>query len=283
MTKEQLFEQIRKKKSFLSVGLDTDISKIPECVKQANPEHPVFEFNKIIVDATASYAVVYKLNVAFYESLGSIGWFDLEETIKYIRRKYPEIFIITDAKVGDIGNTGKLYAKTFFETLDADAVTVAPYMGFDSVDPFLEYPNKWAIILALTSNDGSSDFQTELMATGRQLFETVIRKSLLWENCSPENTMYVVGATKAEMLGSIRKIMPEHFLLVPGVGEQGGSLEDVAKYGINKQCGLLVNNSRGIIYASNDRDFAEVAGQKAAEMQQQMEQILFKAGLLAEE
>jgi orotidine-5'-phosphate decarboxylase len=275
MTRNQLFKLIQKKKSFLCIGLDSDIKKIPAHLK--DKDDPIFEFNKRIIDHTHKYTVAYKPNLAFYESQGSTGWQALEKTIEYLKQF--EVFTIADAKRGDIGNTSSLYARTFFETLNFDAVTVAPYMGSDSVSPFLGYINKWVILLALTSNKGAFDFQfSENKETGKRLFEEVLLKSKEWGN--EENMMYVVGATQAEMLADVRKIIPEHFLLVPGVGAQGGSLEDVARYGLNKHCGLIVNSSRGIIYASSGKDFAEVAHAKAKELQSEMEQILFKNNLL---
>ncbi|MGM0626321.1 MAG: orotidine-5'-phosphate decarboxylase, partial [Bacteroidota bacterium] len=254
MNSKDLFEQIRKKKSFLCVGLDSDIKKIPPHLKDR--DDPLFEFNKAIVDATARYSVAYKPNLAFYESLGSNGLISLEKSLKYIRTNHPDLFVIADAKRGDIGNTSALYARAFFERMDFDAVTVAPYMGEDSVSPFLGYNGKWVILLALTSNKGADDFQYHA-DQGEKLFEKVLTKSQNWAN--KDQMMYVVGATKAEMLADIRKIVPDHFLLVPGVGAQGGSLEAVAEHGMNNQCGLLVNSSRGIIFASADEDFAEKA------------------------
>jgi len=273
----QLFEQIQKKRSFLCVGLDTDIKKIPEYLLETSD--PVFSFNKEIIDATAEFTVAYKPNLAFYESLGSKGWESLEKTVMYIRSKHKNIFLIADAKRGDIGNTSGLYARAFFEKLNFDAVTVAPYMGDDSVKPFLAYPNKWVILLALTSNTGAFDFQfLKDENSGDLLFESVLKTSQKWG--SSDNMMYVVGATKAEKLHEIRQIVPDHFLLVPGVGAQGGSLQEVAKFGLNKQCGLLVNSSRNIIYASNDSDFAEKAGIAAREIQLEMEALLKEAGLV---
>lgn len=275
MTRNQLFKLIQKKKSFLCVGLDTDIKKLPPHLLDS--EDPIFEFNKQIIDSTHEYTIAYKPNLAFYESLGSEGWKSLEKTIAYLKKF--EVFTIADAKRGDIGNTSSLYARTFFEKHDFDSVTVAPYMGTDSVSPFLEYENKWVILLALTSNKGAFDFQfTVNKESGKKLFEEVLSKSKEWG--SEENMMYVVGATQAEMLADIRKIIPNHFLLVPGVGAQGGSLEEVAKYGLNDNCGIIVNSSRGIIYASSDKDFADVAGIKAKELQGDMEQILSKNNLL---
>ena len=267
MTRAELFGQIQKKKSFLCVGLDTDLNKIPKHL--LDTEDPIFEFNKQIIDATAQYAVAYKPNIAFYEAYGVKGWQSLEKTIAYISK---DIFILADAKRGDIGNTSKMYAKAFFENMDCDAITVAPYMGEDSVKPFLEFDNKWVILVALTSNAGGKDFQNLELTQGGELFEEVLRKSQEWG--TEDQLMYVVGATRAEALTKIRKIVPNHFLLVPGVGAQGGSLKDVAQYGMNSQCGLLVNSSRGIIYASQNQDFAKVAGEKAHELQLEMQQYL---------
>ena len=274
MTRQELVHQIKAKKSFLCVGLDTDITKIPKHLLEL--EDPIFEFNKAIIDATKDVAVAYKPNLAFYESLGSKGWASLEKTMEYIPK---EIFTIADAKRGDIGNTSKLYAKAFFENMNFNSVTVAPYMGHDSVGPFLEFDDKWVILLALTSNEGALDFQFLQMDVGkRKLHEKVILKSKEWG--TTENMMYVVGATRGESIGAVRKLIPDHFLLVPGVGSQGGSLEAVAKYGLNKDCGLLVNSSRGIIYASNGEDFAEKARESAEELQQQMASILEQANIL---
>ena len=271
MNREELFENIKRKKSFLCVGLDTDINKIPEFLfdKLEGDFDPIFEFNKAIIDATADLCVAYKPNTAFYESIGVAGWEALEKTVDYIREKYPDQFIIADAKRGDIGNTSSMYAQAFFENMGVDAVTVAPYMGEDSVSPFLNYENKWVILLALTSNKGAFDFQfTENKEAEEKLFEKVLKTSQKWAN--EDSMMYVVGATKAEMLEDIRKIAPDHFLLVPGVGAQGGSLAEVVKHGMNSQCGLLVNSSRGIIYASNGEDFAEKAREAAKEVQAEM-------------
>ncbi len=269
MNRKELFENIKRKKSFLCVGLDTDINKIPKHLLSS--ENPILEFNKAIIDATADLCVAYKPNTAFYESLGSKGWETLEETINYIRTNYPDQFIIADAKRGDIGNTSAMYARTFFNSLKCDAVTVAPYMGEDSVTPFLNYENSWVILLALTSNKGAFDFQftTE---NDEKLFEKVLRTSQQWAN--EDNMMYVVGATKTEMLEKIRQIIPNHFLLVPGVGAQGGSLQEVAKYGMNKECGLLVNSSRKILYASSDTDFSQKAREEALTVQQEMNKLL---------
>ena len=294
MTREELIQQIREKQSFLCVGLDTDINKIPQCIideaKSHDGEDYIFralcEFNALIIDATAPYCVAYKPNLAFYEAYGIDGMLAFEATIDYLKEEYPNHFIIADAKRGDIGNTSKMYAKTFFEQYDVDALTVAPYMGEDSVTPFLGYEDKWVILLALTSNKGSQDFQLTPLHTpliGRwgpgmfpseRLFEKVIKTSQEWG--TPDNMMYVVGATQGQMLKTIRDIIPNHFLLVPGVGAQGGSLEDVCEYGMNNDCGLLVNSSRGIIYASAGEDFAEVAAKKAQELQQQMAEGLKK-------
>ena len=266
MNRQQLIHQIFTKKTFLCVGLDTDISKIPEHLK--NETDPIFAFNKAIIDATAPYCVAYKPNLAFYESYGLKGMMAFEKTIQYLKNHYSTHFIIADAKRGDIGNTSKMYARTFFEEYDLDSVTVAPYMGEDSVKPFLEYNGKWVILLALTSNKGSHDFQLTEDKSGERLFEKVLKKSQEWG--TPENLMYVVGATQGSMLEDIRRIAPEHFLLVPGVGAQGGSLPEVCKYGMTKDCGLLVNSSRGIIYAGKGTDFAEAAARKAREMQEEM-------------
>lgn len=266
MTREELIKQIRTKQSFLCVGLDTDIKKIPQHLLQA--DDPIFEFNKAIIDATAPYSVAYKPNLAFYESLGVKGLLAFERTVAYLNENYPEQFIIADAKRGDIGNTSQMYARTFFETYNLDALTVAPYMGEDSVTPFLAYEGKWVILLALTSNKGSHDFQLMEDAQGTRLFEHVLTKSQTWGNA--DNMMYVVGATQGEAFKDIRRHAPNHFLLVPGIGAQGGSLHDVCQYGMNKDCGLLVNSSRGIIYASNGVDFAQVAAEKAREVQEEM-------------
>lgn len=265
MNKEQLVKQIKAKKSFLCVGLDTDINKIPKHL--LSEDDPIFSFNKAIIDATADYAVAYKPNTAFYEVYGAKGWISLEKTVDYIKANYPEMFVIADAKRGDIGNTSANYARAFFEGLKADAVTVAPYMGVDSVEPFLGFDDKWVILLALTSNKGSKDFQY-LNIEGKKLYKKVLEKSTEWADSN--KMMYVVGATHPEELGEIRKILPEHFLLVPGVGAQGGDLHAVAKYGLNNEYGLIVNSSRGIIYASNGEDFAERAAEEARKLQEQM-------------
>ena len=275
MTRKELIEQIREKRSFLCVGLDTDLKKVPQHLLKE--EDPIYAFNKAIIDATAPYCVSYKPNLAFYEAFGVKGMISFEKTIKYLKDNYPHHFIIADAKRGDIGNTSAMYARTFFEEYDVDSITVAPYMGEDSVSPFLGYDGKWVILLALTSNKGSHDFQLTEDANGERLFEKVIKNSQQWAN--DEQMMYVVGATQGKMFEDIRKVAPTHFLLVPGVGAQGGSLEEVCKYGMTKDCGLLVNSSRGIIYASNNEDFAEVAALKAKELQQQMAVELNKVGL----
>ncbi len=266
MTRQQLFENIKKKQSFLCVGLDTDIKKIPEHLLEE--EDPIYAFNKAIVDATAKYCVAYKPNTAFYESHGISGLIALQKTIEYIRIKYPDQFIILDAKRGDIGNTSEMYAVSAFEDLKANAVTVAPYMGEDSVKPFIKYPGKWVILLALTSNKGSADFQLTEDKNGERLFEKVLKKSQEW--ATDEQLMYVVGATQGEMFADIRKLVPNHFLLVPGVGAQGGSLAEVVKYGMNAQCGLLVNSSRAIIYADSTRNFAFTAAAEAKKVQEEM-------------
>lgn len=266
MNKQQLISEIRKKQSFLCVGLDTDLKKVPEHLLKE--DDPIFAFNKAIIDATAPYCVAYKPNLAFYECYGVKGWQAFERTVKYIKEKYPEQFIIADAKRGDIGNTSAMYARSFFEEMDIDALTVAPYMGEDSVTPFVQYPGKWVVLLALTSNKGSHDFQLMADASGERLFERVLRRSQAW--ASDEKMMYVVGATQGRLFEDIRKIVPHHFLLVPGVGAQGGSLEEVCRYGMTRECGLLVNSSRGIIYADHTERFAEGAAEKAHELQQQM-------------
>lgn len=266
MNRQQLINEIFTKKTFLCVGLDTDINKIPAYLK--NEDESIFAFNKAIIDATAPYCVAYKPNLAFYECYGLKGMLAFEKTIQYIKENHPNHFIIADAKRGDIGNTSKMYAQTFFEEYNLDSVTVAPYMGEDSVKPFLEYDGKWVILLALTSNKGSHDFQLTEDKQGERLFEKVLKKSQEWG--TTENLMYVVGATQGKMFEDIRRMAPEHFLLVPGVGAQGGSLQEVCKYGMTKDCGLLVNSSRGIIYASTDTDFAEVAAVKAKELQEEM-------------
>lgn len=276
MNRQQLFENIKRKKSFLCVGLDTDIKKIPEHLLSA--EDPIFEFNKAIIDATAPYCIAYKPNLAFYECFGVKGWIAFEKTIEYIRKNYPDQFIIADAKRGDIGNTSAMYARTFFEATDVDALTVAPYMGEDSVTPFLNYEGKWVILLALTSNKGSHDFQLKEDAAGERLFEKVLKTSQKWGNA--DNMMYVVGATQGSMFADIRKAAPEHFLLVPGIGAQGGSLSEVCKYGMNDTCGLIVNSSRAIIYADKTENFANAAAEAARLVQQDMEQELSSKGLI---
>ena len=271
MNYRDIYNKIVKKNSFLCVGLDTDLSKVPEFLLKE--DDPVFEFNKRIIDATQQFTVAYKPNTAFYEALGAKGWISLQKTAEYIKKNYPGIFLIADCKRGDIGNTCKMYAKTFFEQMPFDAVTLSPYMGRDSVTPFLEYPDKWAIILALTSNPSASDFQIiQEKETDEYLFEKTLKYGQLWGD--ENRIMFVAGATQAYKFQQIRKIAKDNFLLVPGVGAQGGSLEDVATFGMNESCGLLVNSSRGIIYASNGEDFAEKAGEKAAEMQEKMKALL---------
>lgn len=269
MTTAEIVTQIKKKKSFLCIGLDVDLKKIPSFLLEK--EDPIFEFNKAIIDATHHLCVAYKPNTAFYEAYGIKGWISLEKTIKYINDNHPEIFTIADAKRGDIGNTSSMYAKAFFEDLSFDSVTVAPYMGKDSVEPFLAFKNKHTILLALTSNTGAFDFQTKAIE-GKEVYKHVLETSKTWENA--DNLMYVVGATKASFIADIRKIIPNSFLLVPGVGAQGGNLQEVCKYGMNKHIGLLINSSRGIIYASNEANFASAASKKAAELQAQMAKIL---------
>lgn len=275
MTRQQLTEIIRTRRSFLCVGLDTDLKKIPEHLL-GEPD-PMFAFNKAIIDATAPYCVAYKPNIAFYECQGIAGWDSLRKTVEYLHENYPDHFIIADAKRGDIGNTSKMYASAFFEDLDCDSVTVAPYMGEDSVTPFLGYEGKWVILLALTSNPGSHDFQFIDSADGTPLWQSVILKSQKW--AGPDQMMYVVGATQGRMFEEIRKVAPDHFLLVPGVGAQGGSLDEVCRYGLTKDCGLLVNSSRGIIYASKGKDFAQAAADKARELRDQMDAILTAADI----
>lgn len=270
MTREELVQNITHKKSFLCVGLDTDLKKIPQhLLAEADP---IFAFNKAIIDATAPYCVAYKPNLAFYESMGVKGWISFDKTIAYLNDNYPDHFIIADAKRGDIGNTSAMYARTFFEEMNLDALTVAPYMGEDSVTPFLQYPGKWVILLALTSNKGSHDFQLTTDPDGERLFEKVLRKSQEWGNA--DNMMYVVGATQGQMFEDIRKVAPDHFLLVPGIGAQGGSLEEVCKYGMTKDCGLIVNSSRAIIYADKTENFATVAAQEAKKVSDQMAAVL---------
>ena len=272
MNRKELINQIFTKKSFLCVGLDPDINKIPKHLLEL--EDPIFEFLKQIIDTTAPYSVASKPNIAFFECLGIKGLITFDKIVRYIKENYPEVFIIADAKRGDIGNTAKMYAKTFFEEYDVDAITVAPYMGEDSVQPFLDYENKWTIVLALTSNKGSHDFQFIEDKNGKQVFQHILSKTQKWGN--KENLMFVVGATQGSMFSKIRELAPDNFLLVPGVGAQGGSLQEVCKYGITKECGLLVNSSRGIIFASSDEDFATVAGQKAKELQEEMAKELKK-------
>lgn len=273
MKRQELISLIRQKKSFLCIGLDTDLDKIPPHLLAE--EDPIFAFNKAIIDATHDLAVAYKPNIAFYEAYGTKGWIAMEKTIAYLKQK--DVFTIADAKRGDIGNTSGRYAKAFLEVLDFDAITVAPYMGEDSVGPFLDVKGKWVVLLALTSNKGTDDFQMIKTGSGQPVFERVLLKAKEWG--SIDNMMFVVGATKAEMLSGIRKIVPEHFLLVPGVGAQGGSLEEVASHGLTKECGLLVNSSRGIIFAGKEKDFAEKARVEAIKLQQQMEVILKDSGI----
>lgn len=275
MNYSQLFDNIRSKRSFLCVGLDSEMDKIPSFL--LHEKDPVFEFNKLIIDATAGYSIAYKPNVAFYECSGSKGWNTLEKTVNYIKENYPSVFVIADAKRADIGNTSRMYAKAFLENMPFDAVTVAPYMGEDSVIPFLSYKEKWVVLLALTSNKGADDFQYH-NEDGIRLFERVLSVSQKW--CSLDNMMYVVGATRAEMLKEIRRIVPDHFLLVPGIGAQGGSLKEVAKFGMNNKCGLIVNSSRGIIFADDSRNFDKVAAEKAKEIQTEMEEYLSERYLI---
>ncbi|MGQ1889070.1 orotidine-5'-phosphate decarboxylase [Thermophagus sp. OGC60D27] len=275
MTRQEIFEQIKKKKSFLCVGLDSDINKIPRYLYDTSD--PVFAFNKEIIDATHDLVVAYKPNLAFYESMGVSGWNTLEKTVNYIRYNYPDLFIIADAKRGDIGNTSNHYARAFFDAMDFDAVTVAPYMGEDSVKPFLTYVGRWVILLALTSNKGANDFQY-MEENKQRLFQKVIATSKDWGD--KENMMYVVGATRAEMLKEIRNLVPDHFLLVPGVGAQGGSLAEVARNGMNDQCGLLVNSSRGIIFAGEDEDFAAKAREAAMKVRDEMADLLVEKGIV---
>lgn len=276
MTRQELTGQIRQKQSFLCVGLDPDIKKIPTHLLRESS--PIFSFCKAIVDATAPYAVAYKPNLAFFEAEGTQGTEAFEKTVEYIRTNYPEIFIIADAKRGDIGNTSALYARSFFSHYGVDAVTVAPYMGSDSVKPFLGEAGKWVILLALTSNPGSADFQMMQLENGRRLFEQVLLTSKEWAGA--DEMMYVVGATRGELIGDVRRLVPEHFLLVPGVGAQGGSLEEVCRYGMTPECGLLVNSSRGIIYASAGEDFAEAAAVKARQLRDEMKEQLAKSGVI---
>ncbi len=276
MTTQDIFKQIVIKKSFLCIGLDSDINKIPQCL--INTYDPIFAFNKTIIDATAKYVIAYKPNLAFYESNGLSGWQSLEKTVNYIKEHYPEIFLIADAKRGDIGNTSKMYAQAFFEKLPFDAITVAPYMGEDSVSPFLSYQGKFVILLALTSNKGASDFQFFENNVHNKLFEQVLKISQNWG--TNEQIMYVVGATRAEMLTEVRKIIPNHFLLVPGIGAQGGSLSEVTKYGMTSQCGLIVNSSRAIIFADSTDKFAQRAEEEAQKVQLEMEQLLKAKNIL---
>ena len=274
MNKQQIIDNIARKGSFLCVGLDTDLKKMPQHIiaNSATTAEAIFTFNKAIIDATAPYCVAYKPNLAFYECFGIEGWQAFEQTVQYIKANYPDQFIIADAKRGDIGNTSAMYARTFFEGTQVDALTIAPYMGEDSVTPFLTYPGKWAVLLALTSNKGSHDFQLTADTEGERLFERVLRVSQQWG--TDEQMMYVVGATQGKLFEDIRRIAPRHFLLVPGVGAQGGSLEEVCRYGMTPRCELLVNSSRGIIYADSTEDFAKVAGEKARELQEQKQQLL---------
>lgn len=274
MNKQQIIDNIARKGSFLCVGLDTDLKKMPQHIiaNSATTAEAIFTFNKAIIDATAPYCVAYKPNLAFYECFGIEGWQAFEQTVNYIKANHPDQFIIADAKRGDIGNTSAMYARTFFEGTQVDALTIAPYMGEDSVTPFLTYPGKWAVLLALTSNKGSHDFQLTADTEGERLFERVLRVSQQWG--TDEQMMYVVGATQGKLFEDIRRITPRHFLLVPGVGAQGGSLEEVCRYGMTPRCELLVNSSRGIIYADSTEDFAKVAGEKARELQEQMQKLL---------
>lgn len=272
MSSKELFKEIKKKRSFLCVGLDSDIERIPAHLETS--KDPQFEFNRAIVDATAEFAISYKPNLAFYEARGTKGWISFERTCRYIKRNYPSQLIIADAKRGDIGNTSAMYAQAFFERGLVDAITLSPYMGRDTVDPFLSFPDKWAIILALTSNKSAEEFEMQKLESGNYLFEEVLQKAATWGN--KDNTMFVVGATQAEMLSRVRKIVPDHFLLVPGVGAQGGSLTEVAKHGMNSQCGLIVNSSRGIIFANNGGSFAEVAAEQSYALQKEMERLLEK-------
>ena len=276
MNRKELFENIKRKKSFLCVGLDADVKKIPQYLLKE--KDPIFTFNKQIIDATADLGVAYKPNLAFYESLGIDGWKAFEKTVKYIKENYSDQFIIADAKRGDIGNTSELYARSFFEHLDIDSVTVAPYMGEDSVKPFLLYPNKWVIVLGLTSNKGSHDFQFTTDSNGERLFEKVLRVSKEW--ASEDQIMFVVGATQGKLFEDVRRIVPNHFLLVPGVGAQGGSLREVVEYGINSQCGLLVNSSRQIIYAGQDENFAALSREQALKVQEEMKSLLEMKNLI---
>lgn len=275
MNLQQITDSILARRTFLCVGLDTDIKKIPAHLLEL--PRPCLEFNKAIIDATAPHCVAFKPNTAFYEDRGAEGWADLADTIRYIKEKYPHHLVIADAKRGDIGNTSAMYARAFFSDLKADALTVAPYMGEDSVTPFLGYPDTWVVLLALTSNKGAFDFQTTPMADGRPLWQHVLEKSCQW--AGPDKMMYVVGATKADMLAEVRKIVPDSFLLVPGIGAQGGSLTDVCRYGLNSRCGLLVNSSRGIIYASHGEDFADAARREAEKLHTEMAKALDDANI----
>lgn len=275
MTKENIVEQIELKRSFLCIGLDSDIKKLPKHLLSC--EDPIFEFNKAIVDATAEFCISYKPNLAFYEEQGTKGFESFVKTCRYIRERHPEILIIADAKRGDIGNTSDMYARAFYQDNLVDAVTLSPYMGADSVTPFLKYEGKWAVILALTSNESASDFELLRLDSGERVYERVLKTAASWG--SDRDIMFVVGATQASELENIRKIVPNHFLLVPGVGAQGGSLEDVVKYGINESCGLIVNSSRGVIFASSEEDFAQVAGVEAKKIAQQMSKLLAEKGL----
>lgn len=276
MNRKELFENIKRKKSFLCVGLDVDVKKIPQHLLKE--KDPIFAFNKQIIDATADLCVAYKPNLAFYESLGIDGWKAFEKTVKYIKENYSDQFIIADAKRGDIGNTSEMYARSFFEHLDIDSVTVAPYMGEDSVKPFLLYTNKWVTVLGLTSNKGSHDFQFTTDSNGERLFEKVLRVSKEW--ASEDQMMFVVGATQGKLFEDVRRIVPNHFLLVPGVGAQGGSLREVVEYGINNQCGLLVNSSRQIIYAGQDENFAALSREQALKVQEEMKSLLEMKSLI---
>lgn len=272
MNRKQLIENIRRKGSFLCVGLDPDLSRMPQHI--AEGKDPIFTFNRAIIDATAAYAVAYKPNLAFYECHGLEGWKAFEETVRYIRRNHPDIMIIADAKRGDIGNTSRKYAQAFFENVDVDALTVAPYMGQDSVTPFVDYKDKWVVLLALTSNEGSNDFQTITDINGSMLYESVINRGVEWGTA--DQMMFVVGATKGKMIENVRRLAPNHFLLVPGVGAQQGSLEEVVRYGMTDECGLLVNASRSILYASSNNDFAEAAAREASRMASEMSGYLIK-------
>ncbi len=276
MTKQELIDNIKRKRSFLCIGLDTDVRKIPECLMQE--ENPILAFNQAIIDATAEYCVAYKPNVAFYESMGAFGIQALGSTISYIKEKYPDQLIIADAKRGDIGNTGTLYARAFFDYFKADAITLAPYMGVDSIKPFLEYTDKWVVLLALTSNAGSKDFQLQRMENGKYLFEKVLEESTSWGD--DKQIMYVVGATQTEYLKCVRSIVPNHFLLVPGIGAQGGDFDQLVHGAMNNECGLLVNSSRGIIYADSSEHFASAAAHEAEVLKRQMEIALINKGII---